>query len=208
MEATLSDGAEDVRFGNAPVRFWWSSGVVLTYKTWTTTSVTGSSNQNGGNLTLYSHNTKWDEIWLRGPDGVEWSHTFGGLPLPYREGQIMELLFAQSASSDSSVLLLVANRSTERWVTYSGQFADLLPKPWLGTLRAVLVAAGLFAMDSYIPPSHGIIGYLWLGFFGVLAHSIFRRCRPRGLKEIADYVKLRNGERNRAAPARIAPALS
>ena len=85
----MSDGAEEARFGNAPVRFWWSSGVVLTYKTWTTTSVTGSSNQNGGNLTLHSHNTKWDEIWLSGADGVEWSHTFGGLPLPYHEGQTM-----------------------------------------------------------------------------------------------------------------------
>src|ERR1035438_3971944 len=67
------------------------------------------------------HNTKWDEIWLSGADGVEWSHTFGGLPLPYHEGQTMELLFAQSASSDSSVLLLVANRSTERWVTYRSE---------------------------------------------------------------------------------------
>lgn len=123
---------------------------VVNVQTWTTTHVSGDGTYSAGNGNVYStpvtsSNRRHHQLFLRSPQGVEYTVETTNLGLGVRPGHELTLLFGRARGTTVRVGLL--NHVTYAHEAWTACMKDLVPRP---AIAAVAAGAGLLGVVTLI----------------------------------------------------------
>ena len=134
--------------GDAPLRLFDQSGIVVFVNTWSETDVSGVVWSNGGHVS--TSKTEVMQIFMQQDDGSEIDLKINNTAIGARAGHYLSIVWAQNNNSSSKVGVAIVNHHTGRYEVFKNRVDQVMGKPIAnlnGCFFAVvtIIAAMIFA---------------------------------------------------------------